>query len=409
MSRPPNILWIITTQWRARAFGHAGDANARTAALDGLIARGVRYASAVTPHPFGPFVRAALLTGLPSPANGVREYFDPLPAGARTIAHALQDRGYATAWIGKWHLARRDPSASLVGEAHARMIVPPEARGGFSHWEGFESGFLLNDPYVHGTGLPEPVRLPGYQSEVLAERAFAWIHEHGPRDRPWFCAVSLEPPHPPYDAPAPAEAIDPESIVLAPNVPRGGEVERQARRELAGYYRHIAATDQALGRFVDRVGEYAERCGRPTRVVITSVHGDMHGAHGRFRKGWPYEESVVVPLAVLDLAGTTRAGVDSRPVSLLDLPAMALAWADGRGWVPAGGPAAISMPSAVRLPHQCDRVWTGRRSEAWKVIVDPESREPWLVFDLERDPWDIENLAACARGATLVRASGLAP
>ncbi|HRL14375.1 MAG TPA: vitamin B12 dependent-methionine synthase activation domain-containing protein, partial [Aggregatilineales bacterium] len=43
---------------------------------------------AVTPHPFGPFARAALLTGEPSPENGVRDYFDPLPGDARTVAHA---------------------------------------------------------------------------------------------------------------------------------------------------------------------------------------------------------------------------------------------------------------------------------------------------------------------------------
>ena len=82
--RPPNILWIVTTQWRAQAAGYAGDANARTPHLDRLAAESVNYAQAVTPHPFGPFARAALYTGVPAPANGVRDYFDPLPPEART-------------------------------------------------------------------------------------------------------------------------------------------------------------------------------------------------------------------------------------------------------------------------------------------------------------------------------------
>src|SRR5580693_9833443 len=90
---PPNLLWIVTTQWRAQAFGYAGDPNARTPALDALAAGSLNFTQAVTPHPFGPFARAALLTGIPSPENGVRDYFDPLPPGTPTIAHALAAQG----------------------------------------------------------------------------------------------------------------------------------------------------------------------------------------------------------------------------------------------------------------------------------------------------------------------------
>src|SRR6266700_3724758 len=105
MTTRPDILWIVTTQWRASATGYAGDPHARTPSLDALAAKSINYAQAVTPHPFGPFARAALLTGVASPQNGVRDYFDPLPADARTVAHELRDLGYATAFFGKWHLA----------------------------------------------------------------------------------------------------------------------------------------------------------------------------------------------------------------------------------------------------------------------------------------------------------------
>ncbi len=404
-AEPPNILWIITTQWRARALGHAGDPNACTPALDRLAAAGVVHEAAVTPHPFGPFARAALLTGVPSPANGVCDYFDALPEGSRTIAHRLDERGYDTAWFGKWHLARRDPAAPLVGETHARMIVPPEARGGFALWEGFEGGFLLHDPWLHGTRLPEPARFSGYQSEVLCRRAGEWLGERGPEAAPWFCAVSLEAPHPPYDAPAPGPRPDPAALVLEPNVPRGGEVEVRARRELAGYYAHIAATDAAIGGLVDRLRPGGGAVGRDTVVVFLSVHGDMHGAHGCFRKGWPHEESVRVPLIITRLASVTKARREERPVSLLDLASMTLAWAEGRAWTPSGAPAAISMPSVVRLPHQCDRVWCGWRGAGWKAVFDGDGKRPWLVFDLARDPWELENLAGDPRGAAILARS----
>jgi len=102
-----------------------------------------------------------MLTGVPSPENGVRDYFDPLPADARTIADQLRARGYATAFFGKWHLYERDPRADLVGPAHARLSCRPAARR-VRILEGFESGFLLNDPWLHGVRLPEPSnsRLP---------------------------------------------------------------------------------------------------------------------------------------------------------------------------------------------------------------------------------------------------------
>ena len=100
----PNILCIVTTQWRAQATGYAGDPNARTPRLDALAAESVNFTQAVTPHPFGPFARAALLTGVRSPENGVKNYFDPLPTSSRTLAHDFQERGYATAFFGKWQL-----------------------------------------------------------------------------------------------------------------------------------------------------------------------------------------------------------------------------------------------------------------------------------------------------------------
>ncbi len=381
----PNILWIVTTQWRAQACGYAGDVDARTPAIDALASSSVNFTQAVTPHPFGPFARAALLTGVPSPQNGVAAYFDPLPGGARTIAHDLRDLGYETAWFGKWHLHNRDPAAPLVGEAHARVVVPEAARGGFAFWEGFESGFLLEDPWLHGTRLPEPVRFSGYQSDVLCERAAAWL-QSAERSRPWFCVVSLEPPHPPYAAPASgARPIDPSTIRLAANVPCGGEVEARARRELAGYYAHIAATDRAIGALLAAAP-------RDAAAIFTSVHGDMHGAHGRFRKGWPHEESIRVPLLAREPFGRGAGSRSGKLVTLLDLPEMTRAWAQGGSWDCAREHAAISMPCVVDLPHQCDRVWHGMRTARRKTAFNSDG-SLWLEFDLSRDPFEMNNLA----------------
>jgi arylsulfatase A-like enzyme len=411
MPNRPNILWIVTTQWRASAAGYAGDPNARTPNLDALAAESVDCTQAVTPHPFGPFARAALLTGVPSPENGVRGYFDPLPATTRTVAHAMKDRGYATAFFGKWHLAKRDPAAPLVGDVHAQTIVPAAGRGGFEFWEGFEGGFLLNDPWLHGTRLPEPVQMKGYQSDVVVDRVAALLRSasfEGHGLRPWFSVVSLEAPHPPYTAPAAGVQPRPSGeIILPANVPLGGDVEAKARKELAGYYSHIEATDRALGALLRAVS-------KDTMVVFTSVHGDMHGAHGLFRKGWPHEESVRVPLLVRVPGGKARK--DDAAVSLVDLAAMTVGLVEdgvGRVWdLPWPGKGAsrsrptaakVSMPSVVALPHQCDRVWSGVRTKTRKLVLNADG-SPWLFFDLEDDPLEMKNLAGDpARAAEIAK------
>ncbi|MBI2814244.1 MAG: sulfatase-like hydrolase/transferase [Opitutae bacterium] len=426
----PNILWIVTTQWRGQATGYAGDTNARTPWLDGLASEAVNYTQAVTPHPLGPQARAALLTGKLCPDNGVKGYWDALPiydegkrarasslapekAGGqsaarspqlqlgRTVAHALKDRGYATAWFGKWHLAERDRTAPFVGEAHAKQIVPLERRGGFELWEGFESGFLLNDPWLHGTRLPQPKHFKGYQADILVQRAAEWLSRAS--TLPQFCVVSLEAPHPPYHAPTPHVAeVKPGELKLRANVPAGGDVEKQAREELAGYYAHIEATDRSIGKLLSEV-DLAE-----TIVVFTSVHGDMHGSHGLFRKAWPYEESIRAPLLIRGRKTENRGRKDDSPVSLVDLPHMAVAWAEGKEWRCKRDSALISMPAATEIALQCPVAWRGFRSAKHKLVLKADEPNelgpspargsgqglrPWLYFDLERDPLEMRNLA----------------
>jgi arylsulfatase A-like enzyme len=407
MDARPDIVWVVTTQWRGQATRYAGDVNARTPFLDRLASQAINYTQAVTPHPFGPFARAALLTGATSPENGVKDYFDPLPREARTIAHELKDAGYSTAFFGKWHLSERDRGAPLVGETHARTLVPLWARGGFEFWEGFESGFLLNDPWLHGTRLETPTRFSGYQSDVVCGRAAEWLAASD-FARPRFCVVSLEPPHPPYDASAGEVQRQTErQIVLRANVPTGGDVEAKARSELAGYYAHIEATDAAIGRMIEEIDADASRHGRAKPIVVfASVHGDMHGAHGLFRKGWPHEESIRVPLLVrLPQHGTMlRGAADASLVSLIDVYRWTRVWAEravNEVRHGAGGAMVqrISMPSIVALPHQCDRRWRGVRTTEWKLVVNDDG-VPWLMFDLANDSLELRNLvneSSCTR------------
>jgi hypothetical protein len=126
-----------------------------------------------------------------------------------------------------------------------------------------------------------------------------------------------------------------------------------------------------------------------TLIVFTSAHGDMHGAHGLFRKGWPYEESVRVPLLVH--APGVCPGRRDDACSLVDLCGLTEAYLD-RGILPEiETPCAhLSMPGVVALPHQCDRAWYGTRSKDEKRIFNVDG-SLWLRFDLKTDPWEMTN------------------
>jgi arylsulfatase A-like enzyme len=174
---------------------------------------------------------------------------------------------------------------------------------------------------------------------------------------------------------------------LPKNVPSDPQVVTRARRELAGYYAQIEATDAALGRLLGRI-DFSN-----TAVIFTSVHGDMHGAHGLFRKGWPHEESVRVPLLARIPGQAARQSEEA--FSLLDLPGATHALAregSPESFLQRRPHAQISMPSVVKLTWQCDRIWRGVRSAKRKLVLN-EDGSPWLFFDLEKDPGEMKNLA----------------
>ncbi|MBK1878424.1 sulfatase-like hydrolase/transferase [Pelagicoccus mobilis] len=395
----PDVIVVMTTQWRASAFGFAGDPNAKTPFLDSLKEDSLWLRQAVTPHPFGVFARAAFLTGTRSPANGVSDYFDPLPADARTLADAFGEEGYETAFFGKWQLFERDPDAPVVGEAHARVVVPNDRRGGFEFWEGFESGFLLNDPLLHGTDILEPTRFEGYQSDVLIER-FMRFRENRKSNRPLFALISLDPPHPPYAADASGvKAANPEDVVPLKGTTRDQDLRAMAQRELAGYYSHIEATDRAIGRLVSDLK--SSGVWKDSYFAFTSAHGDMHGVDGKFRKGWPDDAAIRVPMLLV--GPDIEAGEDdSLLMSLVDLGPSLLSLAgvdnalgrDGQDLsdvVRTGGPGPaqqeISMPSVPPFEKQCPFVWTANRVPE-RTEVFPENDSPYTLENHEK--WEFE-------------------
>jgi arylsulfatase A-like enzyme len=144
MSRNPNIVFVLTDQWRAQAFGYAGDPNVKTPEIDALAARSINFKNAISVCPVCTPQRAALLTGRFPTTTGMFLNDIYLPAEELCMAEIFKNAGYDTAYIGKWHL-----------DVHGRdSYIPPERRQGFDYWKVLECTHDYNQSYYYAGNDP---------------------------------------------------------------------------------------------------------------------------------------------------------------------------------------------------------------------------------------------------------------
>lgn len=209
----------------------------------------------------------------------------------------------------------------------------------------------------------------------------------------------------------------PADIRLNPNVPAVKDIEERARVELAGYYAAIERIDFNVGRIRDallRLGIDQE-----TYVIFFSDHGDMHGAHGQFRKMAPWEESIRIPFLV---SGPTRRSykpkrskalvnhVDIAPTTLglcgipvpgemegFDYSSIILdpALNSDSAAMPESAYISLPLPQAMQpgpFEEGIDRPFRGVVTrDGWKYVA--LEHQPWLLYNLNQDPYEMVNLA----------------
>ena len=109
-TKKPNIVLVFGDQWRAQAFGYAGDNNVKTPHLDALAKQSLNFKNAVSCCPVCCPARASLLTGQLPLTHGVFVNDVSLGTDATSMAQAFAQGGYDTAYIGKWHVDGRGRS-----------------------------------------------------------------------------------------------------------------------------------------------------------------------------------------------------------------------------------------------------------------------------------------------------------
>lgn len=339
----------------------------------------------------------------------------PLPAGQPTIAAAFRDAGYRTAYFGKWHL---DGFHERDGRA-AMHIVPPERRGGFDVWVGYENNNSQWDCWVHGGEGKDAFhyRLSGYETDELTNLLIKYLRDRAEdakagKAQPFFAVLSVQPPHDPNVAPEEfTRRYNGGKLQLRPNVPDVRWVREQARRELAGYYAQIENWDWNIGRIRKALDDFGLHFN--TYVLLFSDHGDMMGSHGHFRKTSPYEESIRIPMILgggVPYYDGNRHGRPAVPFNSVDIAPTTLglcsivkpSWMEGtdHSHYRLARNRAQTEPDSAFLEEVVATGHPDSVNQPWRAVVTRDGwkyccfeNASWLMFDLTDDPYEEVNLA----------------
>jgi choline-sulfatase len=418
----PNILFVMADQLSASALPcHGGPAI--TPQLDRLAAEGVVFERAYCNSPLCAPSRASMLTGeLPS-AIGVYDNAAELPASVPTVAHHLRGLGYETCLAGKMHFIGPDQLHGF--EERLTTDVYPAGLDWVPDWTLPPSQRL---PWYHDmssvleAGISEATLQLDFDEEVGFRSVRKLFDLARAPERPFFFAVSFTHPHDPYEPPSRFWDLYEEHPVPPPAIPTA-EPDPYSRRilEMCGtepgeldpelvdrarraYHASVSYVDEKLGALVAAL----ETTGLAdnTVVVVSSDHGDMLGERGLWYKMTFFEDSARVPL-IVHAPGRYRAARIGAPVSLLDLLPTFVELAGGEAPATRGASLLplLGGERQARTPVLAEYLAEGTQSPcvmvrhgAHKLVRCPG--DPDLLFDLDADPHELENLAGSTEAHT---------
>ncbi|HEV8486328.1 MAG TPA: sulfatase [Blastocatellia bacterium] len=442
----PNIIYIMTDDHAAHAIGAYGSRVNQTPNLDRLAREGALLSNVFATNSICTPSRASILTGQYSHINGVT-MFNRFDSARMTVARLLQQGGYYTGIVGKWHLGS-DPA-------------------GFDRWEILPGQGVYHDPVFY-TATSEKTYTGRYVTDVITDLALDFL-EHRPRDKPFFLMVHHKAPHRPWEPNEPhaahfaaqripepvtfwdsyatrtdalhenmqrvaADLTNRDLKLMPPKGLAGAELtkwlltkpdsvtttrdgktvtltgEALVRWKYQRYMQDYLATVQSVDDSVGRLLAFLDKTGlaRNTLVVYTSDQGFFLGDHGLFDKRFMYEESIRMPFLV-------RWPASIKPRTRSDAIALNIDFAptflDVAGLPPSADMQGRSLLSVLRGRTPADwrtsmyyryyhdpgdhntRAHYGVRTRTHKLIYFWK-KDQWELFDLVNDPYDLHNLYA---------------
>lgn len=429
----PNVLLVVVDDLRFDDFGAAGHPFARTPHLDRVAREGAQFRDFFAVTPLCSPSRANILTGLATRRHGILDNTERSPLSHRlpTFARTLQAAGYHTGFIGKWHMGN-----------------DPTPRPGFDYWVAMRGQGEVADPELFEDG--RLARAPGYVTDIFTDRAVAFIRR--PRSAPFLLMLSHKALHPNkvqaadgtsqpigeggfipaerhralYAGATPARrgnyAVPPRGKPalerpipgLKPLGPETVTPDETIRDRL----RMLASVDEGLGRIFATLGERGEL--DRTVVLVVGDNGYFYGEHGLSEeRRLAYEESIRLPLLVRYPprvpAGARPAGLalttDLAPTILELAGAPPLPGIDGRSLVPlfTAVPAdwrrsfLIEYNTDIVFPRTLRMGYDAVRTARHKFIRYRELEGMNELYDLQQDPFELNNLVAQPAAADLRR------
>lgn len=348
-----NLVVVTIDTLRADRIGVYGNATVATPNLDRIAREGAMAPQASAHAPLTRPSHISLFTGLYPAEHGIRDNVSPpLGKDVPVLAEILQQREFRTG-------------------AFVSSIVLSQQSGlgrGFAHY---------SDRFDIGEDDARFLSTIQKRGDATVAEATAWLGESGPERR--FAWVHLYDPHDPYEAPEPYAT-------------------QYADRPYDG---EVAWSDELVGRLDAALAAAGLRDN--TLLVVTSDHGEGLDEHGESVHGFfIYETTIRVPFIVRGPGVTpgTRLGVVARTVDVLPTVLDLLGLADatpsvsGRSLATAlSGGAMDDEPtfseSLTPLIHFGWSDLRALRDGRWKYILAPRPE----LYDLERDPGELENLA----------------
>jgi len=414
----PNIVFVLADDLGWRDLGCFGSTFYETPNLDRLAARGMRFTDAYAACPVCSPTRASILTGkypvrfpitdyIPGNRRGRLNpppYLHELPTAEVTIAEALKEAGYATAFVGKWHLG--GPGFLPDRQGFDVNVGGSERGSPRSYFSPYKMPSLPDGP-------------PGeYLTDRLTDEAVRFIEVSRRGDAPFFLYLSHYAVHTPLQAkPDLIRKYKAKAAQLPPRhgpefVPEGGRMARQIQDHPV-----YAAMVESLDRSVGRIMATLQRLDLDERtiVIFTSDNGGLSTSEGsptsnvplRAGKGWPYEGGIRVPLIVRWPGVTSPGAVCREPMISTDFFPTLLEMAgraplperhlDGASLVPLlKGGVRPRRPLFWHYPHYGNQGGTpgGALRLGDLKLIEWFEDDRVELFNLRDDPGETRNLAA---------------
>ena len=423
----PNIVLILTDDHRYDAMGFLGHPFLGTPHLDRLASEGAYFENAYVTTSLCSPSRASILTGLYAHNHRVVDNYHPVDESLTFFPERLQEAGYQTAFIGKWHMG--DSEVKQRGFDHwvsfrgQGVYVPDpamlKAKGRFVP-QATNSGFNVNGTKVEQEGYITD-ELTDYAEEWLAgkdaeKQFFLYLSHKGvhadflPPDRHAFKYDKVEIPLPPSPITRPELFHDPPMWVQNQTNSRHGiEFAYYTGLDMAKYYRRyceaLLAVDDSVGRLLATLEKSGEL--ENTLILYMGDNGFLFGEHGLIDKRCAYEESVRIPMLLRYPEAIARGTKVDRIVANIDVAPTLLeaagvgeqAGMDGRSfWKLAQGEADADWRKHLLYEYYWERNYPQTPTmhaligERFKYIRYHGIWDLDELYDLRSDPHERRNL-----------------